>query len=52
MKKIKLESIRVYASGTNLFALSKFKLWDPEMGGKGLDYPVQRVVNLGIQVSF
>lgn len=43
---------RVYASGTNLFTISNFKLWDPEMGGNGLSYPLQRVFNLGIQVNF
>lgn len=43
---------RVYASGTNLLTFSKFKLWDPEMRGNGLSYPLQRVFNMGIQVSF
>lgn len=43
---------RIYASGTNLFTLSTFKLWDPEMGGNGLAYPLQRVFNLGVQLNF
>ena len=43
---------RVYASGTNLFTLSNFKLWDPEMRGNGLSYPLQRVFNLGVQLNF
>ena len=43
---------RVYFSGTNLFTLSNFKMWDPEMGGNGLSYPLQRVFNLGLQVNF
>ncbi|MDR2130422.1 MAG: TonB-dependent receptor [Odoribacteraceae bacterium] len=46
-----LSDLRVYFSGSNLFAISKFKLWDPEMGGKGLGYPVQMVFNLGLSVS-
>jgi TonB-linked SusC/RagA family outer membrane protein len=50
--KIGLDNARLYVSGTNLFVFSKFKMWDPEMGGNGLGYPVQRVINLGIQVSF
>lgn len=50
--KIKLANLRLYFSGTNLFALSNFKLWDPEMGGDGLGYPLQRVYNIGLQVSF
>lgn len=50
--KIKMANLRVYLSGSNLFCLSNFKLWDPEMGGNGLGYPVQRVFNVGLQVSF
>ena len=48
----KVSSLRLYFSGTNLLTFSKFKLWDPEMGGNGLGYPVQKVYNLGLQVSF
>ncbi|MDR0865813.1 MAG: TonB-dependent receptor [Candidatus Symbiothrix sp.] len=43
--------LRFYLSGNNLFTFSKFKLWDPEQGGKGLNYPIQRVLNVGINVS-
>lgn len=51
-KKIYLDNVRFYLSGTNLWCFSPFKIWDPEMGGKGLDYPVQRVVNAGVKISF
>ncbi len=47
-----VEDLRIYFSGTNLLTFSRFKMWDPEMGGNGLGYPVQRVLNAGIQVSF
>ena len=50
--KIKLTNARIYASGTNLFTWSSFDLWDVEMGSRGLGYPIQRVVNIGLQVSF
>jgi TonB-linked SusC/RagA family outer membrane protein len=50
--KIFMNSLRIYFSGTNLFTFSKFKMWDPEMGGNGLGYPIQRVYNFGIQLSF
>ncbi|GAA5219884.1 TonB-dependent receptor [Membranihabitans marinus] len=50
--RLKTKEIRFYLSGTNLLHWSKFKLWDPEMGGNGLDYPVQRVFNFGAQISF
>ncbi|MFV0607293.1 MAG: SusC/RagA family TonB-linked outer membrane protein [Niabella sp.] len=49
--KLKFQNLRAYVSGTNLFKISSFKLWDPEMGGDGLKYPLQRVVNFGITVN-
>jgi hypothetical protein len=51
-EKLKMETARLYISGTNLLLFSKFKIWDIEMGGNGLGYPVQRVFNLGLNVSF
>jgi len=51
-ERIHTKSLRVYVSGTNLFTLSKFKLWDVEMAGNGLGYPVQKVFNLGVNVTF
>lgn len=48
LKRIGLNSCRIYANASNLFVVSKFKTWDPEMGGNGLGYPVQRVYNIGI----
>ncbi|MDR2470272.1 MAG: TonB-dependent receptor [Tannerella sp.] len=50
--KIALQSARLYFSSENVFYLSKFKLWDPEMGAKGNRYPPNRRFNIGIQVSF
>ena len=50
--KVKMTSCRFYVSGTNLLLFSKFKMWDVEMGGNGLGYPLQRVINLGINLSF
>lgn len=51
-KKIKVQNCRIYVSGTNLLCWSKFKLWDPEMAGNGLGYPVQRVINVGLNLGF
>ena len=51
-RQAKLTKLRIYASGTNLACWSYFKLWDVEMGSQGLGYPLQRVYNFGIQVSF
>ncbi|QEC53791.1 TonB-linked SusC/RagA family outer membrane protein [Anseongella ginsenosidimutans] len=51
MERIGISNARFYLNGTNLFVISKFKLWDVEMGGYGLGYPVQRVLNLGVHVT-
>lgn len=46
------KNMRFYVSGTNLLTFSKFKLWDPEMGGgSGLKYPTTRVYNVGFQMT-
>ncbi|MGV3502082.1 MAG: SusC/RagA family TonB-linked outer membrane protein [Adhaeribacter sp.] len=50
--RLRMQKLRLYLSGTNLLTWSRFKLWDVEMAGNGLGYPVQRVVNLGLNVSF
>ena len=50
--RLGMTKVRVYASGVNLLTFSAFKLWDPEMAGNGLGYPIQKVMNLGLQVSF
>ncbi|MCB5252622.1 MAG: SusC/RagA family TonB-linked outer membrane protein, partial [Candidatus Cloacimonetes bacterium] len=52
VEPIKITNLRFYTSGTNLLTFSKFKLWDPEMAGNGLGYPIQRVWNIGLQLSF
>lgn len=51
-EKLKIESCRFYLSGTNLLLFSNFKLWDVEMGGNGLGYPIQRVFNIGLNLKF
>lgn len=51
-QRVYVKKIRFYINGANLLCFTPFKLWDVEMAGKGLDYPVQRVFNAGIQVSF
>ncbi len=46
------KQVRVYLSAINVCTFSKFKLWDPEMGGgNGLAYPTQRTFNLGLQMN-
>ena len=50
--KLGLSGGRFYISGTNLLTFSKFKLWDIEMGGNGLGYPIQKGGNLGLNLNF
>lgn len=50
--KVGAKTARFYISGSNLLLFSGFKLWDIEMGGNGLGYPLQRVFNLGINMTF
>ena len=52
VEKCRLGNVRLYVSGSNLAVFSAFKLWDPEMGGNGLAYPLQRVINLGATIDF
>jgi TonB-linked SusC/RagA family outer membrane protein len=52
LKKAHIDNMRIYATGNNLFLLSGFNLWDIEMGGNGLGYPIQRVLNVGFQIGF
>jgi len=49
--KIGLQNLRVYFSGQNLFTLDKCKLIDPELTA-GTSYPLQRVINGGISITF
>lgn len=52
VERLGIGSIRIYANGTNLFVKSSFKMWDPEQGGNGLGYPLQKVYNFGVNVNF
>lgn len=51
IKRAHLSTVRVYANGSNLYLWSGFKMWDVEMGSSGLGYPVQKVYNLGLQIT-
>lgn len=50
--KLGLQDLRIYINGSNLAVWSAFKMWDPEMGGNGLGYPIQSVYNVGLKVNF
>jgi TonB-linked SusC/RagA family outer membrane protein len=46
-----IQSLRIYANGFNLLTLDKVKLIDPEVTA-GTSYPLQRIVNLGLTLTF
>jgi len=48
----RLNQVRFYVQGSNLFTFSKFKLWDVEQAGNAFNYPIQRVINIGVNVEF
>ena len=52
LEKVKLKNARIYLTGTNLLTISRFKIWDVEMGGNGLGYPIQQTANIGINLNF
>lgn len=51
-ERLNIKSMRIYTSGLNLLTWSKFDLWDVSMGSSGLNYPIQKVFNLGLNVNF
>ncbi len=48
--RLKLASIRFFANAVNAFTLSAYDRVDPEVYGNG--YPLQKVVNAGLNVKF
>ncbi len=50
-KRLHASGFRLYVNASNLINISKFKLWDVEMGGDGLGYPIQRIFNIGLNIS-
>jgi TonB-linked SusC/RagA family outer membrane protein len=51
--KLGVQNIRFFASGSNLFLISKFntKFYDPELGS-GVAFPIVKSFNAGFNVSF
>lgn len=53
LAKIRMQSVRVYVSGFNLFTITEMKDVDPEgNSGSGQFYPQQRILNVGVNVRF
>ena len=59
LRKLKIESLRVYVSGNNLVTLTRYQGYDPDIGGgtlsAGVDYgfyPQARSIMGGINIKF
>jgi hypothetical protein len=60
LKKAKVESLRIYMAANNLFTLTKYLGYDPDLGSAnalsaGVDfgmYPQAKTIMGGIQIAF
>ncbi len=58
MEKIKkpfFDSVKIYLSGQNLFTLTNYSGFDPEVGPNGIDnniYPLMRTITIGTTLGF
>ena len=63
VRRISVENLRIYVNGSNLFTIDKFKVADPEVGYVSssdrfsvsnpiLGYPLQRMINFGVNLTF
>ncbi len=52
---LKVEKVRIFASSTNLWTLSKWKMYDPEVGNDGVmayQTPQLKTVTFGLDINF
>ena len=53
LDRVKIQQLRVYVSGSNLFTFDKLKYLDPEMPNVNNGfYPQQRMMAAGVNLSF
>lgn len=53
LSKAKIGGLRLYVNGVNLFTIDKHKVFDPEAeAGNGVYYPLTRVINTGLSLTF
>lgn len=51
-KKLRLQTVKVFARANNPFMFSNFKIWDVELGEDGFNYPIQKTYAVGVNISF
>ena len=51
--KVKMDNARLFFRGNNLFVLSSFDLWDPELAtSNGFRYPIMKSLSVGLSANF
>ncbi len=50
--KIRMQEVRIFVNGLNLATWDKIKITDPESNRADRGYPLQRTINMGIQLTF
>ena len=50
--KLRLQNVKFFARANNPFLISNFKIWDVELGETGFNYPIQKTLAIGLNVSF
>ncbi|MDO5570224.1 MAG: TonB-dependent receptor [Bacteroidales bacterium] len=51
VNKMKLSGLRFYLQGQNLFCISPFDLWDPDLQTGASSYPTTKVVSIGVSLG-
>lgn len=54
-KRLGISKLRLYAAANNLFTLTSYSGFDPEVGNDGIDwgtYPITRTISFGIDLNF
>jgi TonB-linked SusC/RagA family outer membrane protein len=52
IERLKLDNVRFFINGMNLFTWDKLKIINPESDYGTGSYPLQRSINLGLQIGF
>ena len=54
-RKMKISSLRFFVTGNNLFTLTSYSGFDPEVGESSIDwgtYPITRTFSIGVDLKF
>jgi hypothetical protein len=61
LRRNRIKNLRIFINGTNLYTISKWKLWDPELNDTGTSsttvtrggfYPNMKAYNFGARITF